>query len=1026
MRLRLSHSFLLSTMVLCLSALDAPAQTYTWAPGGDQLWSNASNWSPATVPNAASVTAVFNGTTVTQVDVDGSFTLGRLRFDPNGTPETTYTFSGSGSLAFDNGASPGVIESFAGSGGYIQPNLSVPIAIAGSSNALQINNGGNAAIRILGQVSGSASAVTINAGGVQGVVWLEGTNSYGGTGSITTVAGGTLRANDGTGLPSNTALDLNGGVFETSTGQTFSRSLGTGSGEVRLAGRAGFSVFIGTTNIRLNNGTGTVTWGSVTFNPTTLVIGASRLNEVTKSSLVIFENGLNLGSATRTISAESLLNEGQNLGRISGVISNGGLTKSGNGILELTAANTYSGPTTITAGILRATSGAGLPTASALSINGGILESMGATTFSRSVGTGSGQVELVSGGFSARDGPMTIQLNGGTGTQVWGSGNFFAGGGTLALGSTVSNALVDFQNGIDLGGAQRTVSVGASSLSADARARLSGPISNGSLNLIGTGPAVLELTGNNTYTGETRAQDLTLRANSGQGLPTGSLLTLENSVLESLGAATFTRYLGAGAGEVRLSANSGFSASGGKFEVLLNGGGTITFGQAHFVPDATTLVFGSATANDLVEFQNGLDLAGKTQTIRVNDNSATIADRARITGIITNGALTKEGPGVLELTGANTYSDPTTVNGGALRALHGTGLPSASPLLLDNLGVIESIGNVTFTRSLGSGAGEVEIGGGGGGFSAFGGVMTVQLNGGTGAVTLGVPLVLGSTSSNNLVDFQNSLALGGNTQEVYSFGGQARISGVIDNGSLTKLGPGSLELTNANTYGGATIVESGRLLINNLSGSATGTSDVEIRATGTLGGHGKIVNAKSVTVASGARIAPGDAGGNTIGISSTGSITLDGTWAVKLHAPGSPSAANTGGSTSGTVSGSKPDPVNHTFLDLSTNGQANKISFGSSSTWEIDGTGLTILPYTSYSYVIGRAGVGEVNTSSFPITDQSRFSTIGFGATGFSVTSQADGRIILNFTSTPEPAATLAIAVAGMSAFGAIRRRTRR
>ena len=64
----------------------------------------------------------------------------------------------------------------------------------------------------------------------------------------------------------------------------------------------------------------------------------------------------------------------------------------------------------------------------------------------------------------------------------------------------------------------------------------------------------------------------------------------------------------------------------------------------------------------------------------------------------------------------------------------------------------------------------------------------------------------------------------------------------------------------------------GTLLVNNTSGSGTGTGAVGVTGSGTtLGGTGIISG--SVTVAAGANIAPGN-GGNNTAILQTGALTL--------------------------------------------------------------------------------------------------------------------------------------------------------
>ena len=118
------------------------------------------------------------------------------------------------------------------------------------------------------------------------------------------------------------------------------------------------------------------------------------------------------------------------------------------------------------------------------------------------------------------------------------------------------------------------------------------------------------------------------------------------------------------------------------------------------------------------------------------------------------------------------------------------------------------------------------------------------------------------------MDFQNGLNFNGVVQTVKvdrsaSAGASdidAKLSGVLTNGALTKTGVGTLELTNNNTYAGDTLVTAGTLLVNNTTGSGTGSGAVTVQSGGTLGGIGTISGA--VTVQSGGTLSPGNSPGN--------------------------------------------------------------------------------------------------------------------------------------------------------------------
>jgi autotransporter-associated beta strand protein len=96
------------------------------------------------------------------------------------------------------------------------------------------------------------------------------------------------------------------------------------------------------------------------------------------------------------------------------------------------------------------------------------------------------------------------------------------------------------------------------------------------------------------------------------------------------------------------------------------------------------------------------------------------------------------------------------------------------------------------------------------------------------------------------------------------------------NGSLTKVGPGKLKLTNANTYTGATTIREGTLLADNSTGSATGSSDVRVEA-GTLAGDGTIAGPVVIGMGAGGKaiLSPGKAADRPAVITLLGRLTFN-------------------------------------------------------------------------------------------------------------------------------------------------------
>jgi len=266
------------------------------------------------------------------------------------------------------------------------------------------------------------------------------------------------------------------------------------------------------------------------------------------------------------------------------------------------------------------------------------------------------------------------------------------------------------------------------------------------------------------------------------------------------------------------------------------------------------------------------DQDNTTGTLQINvdaNNTFSFAGRIRnLTGSFQDGfitstmVVTKQGPGTQVFTGNNTYTGNTTIQGGVLAAAQGVGLPSASPLVLAG-GVWQHLGPAVMTRSLGTGSGQINWSGGGG-FSAQGGTFEIRLNNSTGEVTWntggfvpdGSPLIFGSSTASGMVDFQNSINLGGQgstartIQVNHSGNFVARISGNITGGGdtgrpLTKTGDGPLELTGPNnTFRGDLNITAGEL---RLSGAAPNVLNVTGAGTLMLN-QGASLTANSVNV----------------------------------------------------------------------------------------------------------------------------------------------------------------------------------
>ncbi|MCX7096912.1 MAG: autotransporter domain-containing protein [Methylococcales bacterium] len=277
-----------------------------------------------------------------------------------------------------------------------------------------------------------------------------------------------------------------------------------------------------------------------------------------------------------------------------------------------------------------------------------------------------------------------------------------------------------------------------------------------------------------------------------------------------------------------------------------------------------------------------LDLGTTGGVIDSNGNNGTVS--GAISG---TGSLSKVGLGVLTLSGVNTYSGGTDLNGGTLSVSDESNLGDMAGALTFDGGVLQITGTA-FTSTLRT----INWGAAGGGFDIAdpGNLFTVSqvLSGSGGVVKEGDGTLLltgantytGGTTVNAGILQGNASSLQGdinnNAAVVFDQADGGIYSGVMGGtGALLKQNTGSLALTGANTYNGGTIVNQGILSVQ---GSLA--SGVTVNSGGTLRGTGSITG--DTTIAG--RLAPGNSPGTltvngsvAMAASSTLAIDIDGT-----------------------------------------------------------------------------------------------------------------------------------------------------
>jgi autotransporter-associated beta strand protein len=215
------------------------------------------------------------------------------------------------------------------------------------------------------------------------------------------------------------------------------------------------------------------------------------------------------------------------------------------------------------------------------------------------------------------------------------------------------------------------------------------------------------------------------------------------------------------------------------------------------------------------------------------------------------------------------------------------------------------------------------------------------------------------------------------SRTVTAAGGVLTVGGEIGDGgsgfSVTKAGAGALALGGANTYAGGTTVADGALLVNNTTGSGTGTGAVVVSAAttaggpfGTLGGTGTATGPVTIQAGSGgganAVIAPGATTGVNFGaLAVGGDLALAGTYTADVQSgPNLSDLVAVGGSlnlTGGTLN----LPLTNTYDAPASNTTYTLVTYGGPLT----GTFAAVNNLPS-GYFVSYGTPGQVNLTPVP------------------------------------------------------------
>lgn len=886
-----------------------------------------------------SVSASGNGNSYTIQVLAGGGTLEC----PNGNITMNGVLEGSGNLTIANPTVSGIANMLAHGIYWTDYNRNSDVAFSGN---IYINNGGVLQVRNnSANELGNAASVIIGPNGV-----------------LTADADTTIGITDGDG-PVQCALPivLNGGTLATQNpnytyyGQVtvnpstknYVGTINSESGAVTLAGNligSGTLITTGTGGVNSTNG---VTLAGVNSGFTGYFLSTNGSTAITSPNAgsagawwvangqgFIAEIGgggtINMGALSGTagtldnlvgsstaIFSVGALNASTTFG---GVITNGtgttGLTVVG-GSLDLTGANTYTGATTVTGGTLLFNGNTLLSGSSnnAITVEGG--GALNLTNGTLSTGTAAFYV-----GNST--GPGTVNMSGG-------SIGFSANNNQLLIGNTGGNGTFNFNGGNITGGtastASRGVMLGVNAGTAVTPIVATFNMNGGFLNMGISELAVGRNDSAQSYTTDSYSQSagtamFQYLSVGGSG---GTSDIASFSVTGGFFSATTFQNLAAG------SSSSASINIGGNAQVTLppfpgNVGATST---ATLTMNGGTLSANASSAN----YFNGVGFAyaganGANFNIP-SQLSATVTQGFQNLGV-QNGALSVFGNGTLVLAGNNTYSGPTTINGGnlALNFAASTApasniVNSASSLVFGGAGSLTVQGSAAASNSqqfnglsVGAGAGVASI------------AVTSGTSGGAATLSLGS---IGYTSgfavftlpqNGNITTTNSSGTLG--AWATISGGGLAYVDGF---GNITSL-PASAYANQVPVLGGTiptgspapdvAIVDAGSTNGNIMLGGAPTTIDTLLQSAtssaatislggGTLQANGIMAQNSATSLTIGAT--PGDgvlsaatAGGALALYSGTSGITVnsviaDNTTASSLYTfgPGvtSVAAANT-------------------------------------------------------------------------------------------------------------------------------------
>ncbi|MFZ9399826.1 MAG: beta strand repeat-containing protein, partial [Opitutales bacterium] len=564
----------------------------------------------------------------------------------------------------------------------------------------------------------------------------------------------------------------------------------TNAATLDLSGLGSFFANLGSGTFRVGsptNANGTSVGGSTMNLAANNIIYAANFNADSPDSGVV--QTIRLGSGTNEINANTVTIGASGIGRSSGLLEFGGLT----GTVRIRALD----------GVARAAMNVGNGSFNTGATPAGTVDFRGhSADLLLGTLTVGGRSAFTSGGgdgtFSFDTGTLdatTVSIAARTGTtgttgSVVGTANL--GGGAVTIGTvtmstnnvalTAGSSSGDAVSTLNISGGTNTITTLTMGVNTVAAGFASGSNTDATLNITGGATTVNTTFAMGAQNSAANAATTVNSAFSALNISAGSL-TLAGSTNLTMGATT-------------LDANNVATAT-----IAITGTGSLTVGGNIQYTNGLGTETNTLTLDGGVLDLTGGNIGAAAALITFNAQSGTLRNLAELNG---GGVLTKSTVGTLLLDTANSFTGGVTLDptGGKVIVGHGNALGSGT-VTLNHGTVLELVDGITVSNPF---------------------VATAQGNAKT------ILLQEGAASATYSGGITNNEEVSGNFDLNAGAGGTLTISGNISGGhaaaGLEKLGAGTVILSGANTYAGATLVSAGTL--SAAAGSLAATSGITI------------------------------------------------------------------------------------------------------------------------------------------------------------------------------------------------------